>query len=98
MRLGHMVLIAELALLTGTISCGANPCQDVVDAVNKATMQKGCGGDALSQFTPGFDPTNCMLTDQDAKVAEKQAACFDKVTACDTQGIIALNVCLQGAQ
>ena len=95
MKIVDLLLVGSLAALGA--GCGSNPCQDVIDAVDKASKIQGCA-DTLKMYTVGVDPNNCTTSTSATKVYEAEAMCFDAVTSCDVAGMISLTRCLSSAQ
>jgi hypothetical protein len=98
MKIVSSILIASVAVIgVLSVGCGDNPCQDAIDAVTAAEMRDGCGGDVLTGYMAGLDPDNCNQTDADAQITLAQVKCFDDLKACDTTGMISLQMCLSAA-
>jgi hypothetical protein len=98
MKLCMLVVVAS-CLAPGAIGCAsADPCQDLIDAVDKASKLEGCATQNLEMYKAGLDPKNCMLPDSQMKIVEAEATCFDQLTSCDQAQMTKLSQCVTNAQ
>jgi hypothetical protein len=94
-----IVVTLMLAGVLGTGCGGGNGCEDLVTAINKASMQPGCAAGLASvmqqeqQIIATCDPANSGLQ-------EKEAICFNAVGSCEPDAnktLLALDECLAAA-
>jgi hypothetical protein len=84
-----MVVLGASAFAAG---CGSNPCQDYNDALDKASMGKGCSSLKMSEL-PAATVSNCPST-VDSNAVDCISSCIGKLKDCtNTQQFLAYASC-----
>ena len=92
-------VLVSAALAASVAGCGDNPCERVVDAIDRAALVPGCE-EYMKRFVdaePNFNADDCTATGLEARIHDAQARCFDAVESCSVASQVELNDCLEKA-